>query len=66
VSKKAGLADKYPRNLAAQWLIETADEAEHRWLIQTSNILEDEIWKSFKGNQSGKHYPESRSPIRQP
>src|SRR6478736_6703373 len=38
VSKKAGLADKCPRNLAAQWLIETADEAEHRWSTQNSSV----------------------------
>jgi hypothetical protein len=29
-------------------------------------IPEDEIWKSFKGNQSGKHYLESRIHIRRP
>src|SRR5437764_11935224 len=30
------------------------------------NILEDEVWKSFKGNQSRKPWPESRSSIPPP
>src|SRR4051794_3299484 len=46
--------EQAPQESCAHSSYVESTEADHRWSIQNSNVPEDEVWKSFKGNQWGK------------